>query len=170
MAKNKKIAWIVGSTVAILAVVALSVVLVLQGCANAAAEKGDRTRERLKNTFLANINLYNDAFEMASQDRYKGREYCIILTDGDATAKIRYESVGVGSEELENSLRKFASETGVDVVYANGDAVYCKIFFQSGQNQKSEANIIHFFGDGTPTVEDCTPLQDGWYYRETAID
>lgn len=169
MTKNKKITWIIGG-ILLIVIAVVAVMVSLQWMSASANRKGEETRTKLKSDFIANLSLYDQAFELSCGDRYIGREYCLILTDGDPTAKIAYESVSVGSEELDEQVRNFATRTGTDVIYASTDAVYYKFFFESGLNQKSEANFIHFFDESTSVPEGCTPLQNGWYYKETVIE
>ena len=133
-----------------------------------AKKEGDRRRAEIKVSFSEHIDTYNEAFVLSSASPYKGSEYCVILTESDPQTKIDYTSKPVGDEELETQLKEFARKTGIDVIYATEDSVCYKVFFESNENERSEANFIRFF-DAPADPSALTPLQDGWYYSERVL-
>jgi len=161
---KKRVAIGVGILV-FLAVVAVAASFII---GNIRAEKeGNRAREEIKASFFAQLDTYNQAFSLSSASPYKGSEYCVILTES-VRAKVEYKNKSVGDDALEEKLKEFARQTGIDVIYANGNCVYYKIFFESNRNERSEANFIRFFTEPADTTG-LTPLADGWYYSEQII-
>ena len=167
--KKQRLATTLSVVAAVAVLLGLVGFFVVRGVRTENAKKaGDRRRAEIKASFSEQIATYNEAFSLSSAAPYKGREYCVILTESDPQTKVDYASKSVGDEALETRLKEFARETGIDVIYATETCVSYKIFFESDRNERSEASFVRFF-DAPPGDATLTPLQDGWYYSERIL-
>jgi len=138
----------------------------------AAEEEGDERRNAIKNTFLQNVQIYDDVFEDLKRYTPQSVSYVIIANGTeDAEVKMQYDDVETNADEKTVSLlTEFADITGCSAIYSDGRALFVKIEFASDAKTVSEANFIRSLSGGAPQAEGCEQISGEWYYAEYKVE